>query len=219
MLRRRRFHRAKAYLLLSGLRHLADAGTSTATTARLPADRDLGLADPWVPKEDDIDAEVRADLDRWERAGRVRSSATTHRAGRRRPARKGAGGARPLRRAPAAALRADRGRHARRRPMDGAQRAVTCLNLGLLHPLECVQAAESAYRDGAAPLASVEGYIPPRRSVLRPLAVRRDRQDRGTTLHEVAAMCRPRRPRDGRGGTYRRTASTEACTCSRRARS
>ena len=33
------------------------------------------------------------------------------------------------------------------------------LNLGLLHPLECVQAAESAYRDGAAPLASVEGYI------------------------------------------------------------
>ncbi len=33
------------------------------------------------------------------------------------------------------------------------------LNLGLLDPLECVQAAEQAYRDGRAPLASVEGFI------------------------------------------------------------
>jgi deoxyribodipyrimidine photolyase-related protein len=33
------------------------------------------------------------------------------------------------------------------------------LNLGLLHPLECVHAAEEAYRAGAAPLASVEGYV------------------------------------------------------------
>lgn len=33
------------------------------------------------------------------------------------------------------------------------------LNLGLLAPLECAQAAETAYRDGRAPLASVEGFI------------------------------------------------------------
>ena len=33
------------------------------------------------------------------------------------------------------------------------------MNLGLLHPLECVEAAENAYRAGAAPLASVEGYV------------------------------------------------------------
>jgi len=33
------------------------------------------------------------------------------------------------------------------------------LNLGLLHPLECVRAAETAYRQGRAPLASVEGYV------------------------------------------------------------
>ena len=32
------------------------------------------------------------------------------------------------------------------------------LNLGLLHPLECVCAAQQPYRVGAAPLASVEGY-------------------------------------------------------------
>ena len=33
------------------------------------------------------------------------------------------------------------------------------LNLGLLTPLECIQAAEKAYRDGKAPLNSVEGFI------------------------------------------------------------
>jgi deoxyribodipyrimidine photolyase-related protein len=33
------------------------------------------------------------------------------------------------------------------------------LNLGLLDPLECVRAAEAAYRSGDAPLQSVEGFI------------------------------------------------------------
>lgn len=33
------------------------------------------------------------------------------------------------------------------------------LNCGLLNPLECVQAAEKAYRDGQAPLNAVEGFI------------------------------------------------------------
>lgn len=33
------------------------------------------------------------------------------------------------------------------------------LNLGLLTPLECIHAAEKAYRDGKAPLNSVEGFI------------------------------------------------------------
>ena len=33
------------------------------------------------------------------------------------------------------------------------------LNLGLLDPLEVVRPAEHAYRDGAAPLASVEGFV------------------------------------------------------------
>ncbi len=32
----------------------------------------LGLPEPWWPEEDDIDAEVRADLDEWERKGIVR---------------------------------------------------------------------------------------------------------------------------------------------------
>lgn len=33
------------------------------------------------------------------------------------------------------------------------------LNLGVLHPLDAVHAAEQAYRDGTAPLAAVEGFI------------------------------------------------------------
>jgi len=33
------------------------------------------------------------------------------------------------------------------------------LNLGVLHPLAAVHAAERAYRDGSAPLAAVEGFI------------------------------------------------------------
>jgi deoxyribodipyrimidine photolyase-related protein len=33
------------------------------------------------------------------------------------------------------------------------------LNIGLLEPRECITAAEAAYRAGAAPLASVEGFI------------------------------------------------------------
>jgi deoxyribodipyrimidine photolyase-related protein len=33
------------------------------------------------------------------------------------------------------------------------------LNIGLLTPMECVQAAQKAYRTGAAPLSSVEGFI------------------------------------------------------------
>ena len=33
------------------------------------------------------------------------------------------------------------------------------LNLGVLHPLDAVRAAERAYRDGAAPLAAVEGFV------------------------------------------------------------
>lgn len=33
------------------------------------------------------------------------------------------------------------------------------MNLGLLDPVECAEAAEPAYRAGHAPLASVEGYV------------------------------------------------------------
>lgn len=111
-----------------------------------------------VPKEDEIDAEVRADLDRWEREG-IRF------AGRDGP-----------RRFPATAKEAKaRLRHflRHRLPMFGPYEDAmlaedpwmahsmlsAAFNLGLLDPMAAVRGAERAYRAGEAPLASAEGFI------------------------------------------------------------
>ena len=119
----------------------------------------LGLPEPWWPVEDDIDASVREDLDRWQRDGEVefvgedgpRWAAVT---------RQEAWAALEhfvTHRLPAfgphedAMLAAD--------PWLAHSALSPALNLGLLHPMECVHAAENAYRSGAAPLASVEGYV------------------------------------------------------------
>ena len=77
--------------------------------------------EPWWPTEDEIDAEVRDDLDRWERDGDDRDDRPGRPATLPGDAARGAGRARPLRRAPAARLRRPRGRDPRGRPVDGAQ--------------------------------------------------------------------------------------------------
>ncbi|GLU47033.1 cryptochrome/photolyase family protein [Nocardiopsis ansamitocini] len=119
----------------------------------------LDLPDPWRPVEDEIDAQVRGDLDRWERDGVV--SFVGRDGPRRFPA---------TRREALAALRhflshrlpgfgpyedamlaAD--------PVLSHSRLSAPLNLGLLAPSECVDRAEQAWLDGAAPLNSVEGFI------------------------------------------------------------
>ena len=119
----------------------------------------LGVTGPWEAVEDDVDAQVRADLDRWERDGEV--SFVGEDAPRWAPATR------------AEALAALDHFVEHRLPHFGptedamlagdpwmAHSALSpALNLGLLHPLECVQAAELAYRQGRAPLASVEGYV------------------------------------------------------------
>ncbi|MCY7364979.1 MAG: cryptochrome/photolyase family protein [Frankiaceae bacterium] len=119
----------------------------------------LGLPEPWWPVEDDIDAQVREDLDRWEREGLVSF------VGEDRPRWA------PATRAEAVAALEHFVEH--RLPDFGptedamlaadpwmAHSALSpAINLGLLHPLECVHAAEQAYRSGAAPLNSVEGYV------------------------------------------------------------
>lgn len=119
----------------------------------------LPVTAPWRAVEDDIDAEVRADLDRWERDEGVQFV-----------------GADGPRWAPAtAAEAADALRHfvATRLPTFGRWEDAMlagdpfmshsllspALNLGLLDPLDCVRAAEAAYRRGEAPLASVEGFV------------------------------------------------------------
>ena len=115
----------------------------------------LDVAPPYRPDEDDIDAQVRRDLDAMDLdtvgVDGPRLFAVT-------PAE-----------ARAALLQfiADRlptfGRYEDAMLGDDWAMAHSLLsvplNLGVLHPLDVVQAAEQAYRDGAAPLAAVEGFI------------------------------------------------------------
>lgn len=119
----------------------------------------LGVPAPWRPDEDEIDEQVRADLDRWERDGAVRF------VGRDGPREF------PVTATEAqAALRVfvrDRLPHfgPHEDAMLSGDRVMAHsllsapMNLGLLDPLDCAYAAEDAYRAGHAPLASVEGYV------------------------------------------------------------
>ncbi|RPE37110.1 cryptochrome/photolyase family protein [Kitasatospora cineracea] len=119
----------------------------------------LPVPPPRWPEEDEIDEQVRADLDRWERSGEVRF------AGRDGPRRFAATRAEALRalehfatarlphfgRWEDAVLAAD--------PWMAHSLLSVPLNLGLLGPGECVRRAEDAYRSGSAPLNSVEGFV------------------------------------------------------------
>ncbi len=117
--------------------------------------RRLEVPGPWRPTEDGIDERVRADLDAMDLptvgADGPRWFAVTH----------------------------DEARHALARfvehrlphfgPTEDAMLTddwamshsllSVPFNLGLLHPLDAVHAAEAAYRDGAAPIAGVEGFV------------------------------------------------------------
>ena len=122
------------------------------------ADR-LDLDEPWWPTEDEIDEGVRADLDRWERDGDVSFV--------------GVDGPRRFAATRREALSALRRFVDRRLPAFGPHEDAMLagddwmahsllsapMNLGLLDPLEAVHRAEAAYRSGAAPIASVEGFV------------------------------------------------------------
>ncbi|WP_327659856.1 MULTISPECIES: cryptochrome/photolyase family protein [unclassified Streptomyces] len=121
--------------------------------------RTLGAPAPYRPREDEIDEEVRRDLDRWEREGAVRF------VGRDGPRRFPAS-----RREALAALRrfvefrlAGFGPHEdamlARDPVMSHSLLSSSLNLGLLDPAECVERAEDAWRAGDAPVNSVEGFV------------------------------------------------------------
>jgi len=119
----------------------------------------LPVAAPYRPREDDIDEEVRHDLDRWERDGDV--SFVGRDGPRFFPATR-AEARRALRRFidhrlatfgpyEDAMLAAD--------PVLSHSLLSAALNLGLLDPAECVEQAEAAWRAGRAPLNSVEGFV------------------------------------------------------------
>ena len=115
----------------------------------------LEVAAPYRPREDEIDAAVRRDLDAME-LDTV-----------------GVDGPRLFAVTPAEARRALTRFIETRLPLFGRYEDAMMggdwamahsllsvpLNLGVLHPLDAVHAAEQAYRDGAAPLAAVEGFI------------------------------------------------------------
>jgi len=124
-----------------------------------PRQQHLDLPEPWWPAEDDIDAQVRADLDRWEREDGIRFV--------------GNDGPRLFAATREEALTAYDWFVEHRLPTFGPYEDAMLagdwtmahsllsapMNLGLLDPVECARGAERAYRDGEAPLQSVEGYI------------------------------------------------------------
>ncbi|TFD72844.1 cryptochrome/photolyase family protein [Cryobacterium fucosi] len=119
----------------------------------------LGLPDPYRPVEDDIDEEVRADLDRLQAEGRIRLI------GQDGPRRFAAT------RAEALTALADfvETRLGDFGPFEDASligddamahsRLSVPLNLGLLHPREVIDAVVAAYEAGGAPLQSVEAVV------------------------------------------------------------
>ncbi|MGW3008359.1 cryptochrome/photolyase family protein [Streptomyces sp. NPDC001219] len=124
-----------------------------------PRTPSLPVPAPYWPREDEIDEEVRRDLDRWEREGEV--SFVGRDGPRLFPATR-AEARRALRRFLAhrlatfgpyedAMLAAD--------PVMSHSLLSAALNLGLLDPAECVEQAEAAWRAGRAPLNSVEGFV------------------------------------------------------------
>jgi deoxyribodipyrimidine photolyase-related protein len=119
----------------------------------------VDVAEPWWPVEDDIDAEVRADLDRWERDGLVRFLGDD---GPRRFAATGDEAQTALRHFLDERLAAFG-------PFEDAMLSTDAwmahsllsapLNLGLLDPLDVARQTEQAYRTGRIPIASAEGFI------------------------------------------------------------
>jgi deoxyribodipyrimidine photolyase-related protein len=118
----------------------------------------LGLPTPWTPVEDDIDAQVRRDLDAWEKEGIEFF---------------GSDGPRifPVTRSEARLALDDFVKHRLPEfgPFEDALMSEDWLmahsglsvpmNLGLVHPSEVVHAAEEAWASGLVPIASAEGFI------------------------------------------------------------
>ncbi len=119
----------------------------------------LGLPEPWWPVEDDIDVEVRADLDRWQREGVVRL------VGDDGP-RRFAATANEAQRALDDFIETRLGDFG---PFEDATLAgdwtmahsllSAPLNLGLIDPRHIIDSVSVEYAAGRAPISSVEGIV------------------------------------------------------------
>nr|WP_286131966.1 cryptochrome/photolyase family protein [Clavibacter michiganensis] len=119
----------------------------------------LGLPDPWWPVEDEIDDEVRADLDRWQSEGAVQLVGDD---GPRRFAATAAEAERALADFVEVRLN-DFG------PFEDAMLSgdwtmshsllSAPMNLGLLDPMHAIETVEAEHAAGRAPLSSVEGFV------------------------------------------------------------
>jgi deoxyribodipyrimidine photolyase-related protein len=119
----------------------------------------VGVPEPSWPVEDDIDAQVRDDLDRWEREGVV---SFVGRDGPRWAAATRSEALGVLDDFVAHRLAAFGPYEDAMLAADGTMAHSTLsvpLNLGLLDPAECVTAVERAYQEGRVPWASVEGFL------------------------------------------------------------
>lgn len=123
-----------------------------------PKQQTLGVSEPWYPQEDEIDRQVRKDLDRLEQSG-VEFS--------------GVDGPRLFPASREEALAALEYFVNNRLDLFGPYEDAVLkddwamshsllsapMNMGLLDPLEVAKAAEDAYKQGKARLSSVEGFI------------------------------------------------------------
>ena len=119
----------------------------------------LGLPDPWWPVEDEIDDEVRADLDRWQRDGVVQLVGDD---GPRRYAATAAEAERAL--ADFVEVRLNDFGPFEDAMLTGDWTMAHSLlsapmNLGLLDPLQAIDTVVAEYHAGRAPLPSVEGFV------------------------------------------------------------
>ena len=151
--------RGRLGILMDGAEPAGGRWNFDADNREPPPPGGLGLPARPAFAEDDIDQQVRRDLDDWQRSGDVRLT--------------GQDGPREFPVTREEALTALRAFIADRLPAFGPQQDAMlagdpvmahsllspALNLGLLDPVECAEAAEDAYRAGRAPLASVEGFV------------------------------------------------------------
>lgn len=154
-----RFQRSRLGILMEGESPIGGAWNLDSENRLPPPKSGVGAPEPWVAVEDEIDAQVRSELDELERSGKAKFI--------------GVDGPRIFPGSRQQAFEAlDQFIETRLDLFGPYEDAVDSrdwamahsllsvpMNLGLLSPMEVVRKAEAAYLSGASRLSSVEGFI------------------------------------------------------------